>query len=129
MQQLKLIARQFSAFLGVGVVATLADYAVFFTIYHAFGIHAVLASLIGYIIGGSVSYGLTRRFVFASSRSHHAALWRFFSIVAAGFVLTGLSMSILVTHLALPPSPARILTYGIVLAFNFLAHRFFTFRH
>jgi putative flippase GtrA len=124
----KSITRQISAFLGVGAISTITDYLVFLIFYRLVEIDSVIAALIGYGAGGVVSYGLTRRFVFASSRSHQAALWRFFSIVAMGFLLTGLTMSVLVTHLDIPPGLARILTYGVVLTFNFLAHRFFTFR-
>ncbi|NBQ40805.1 MAG: hypothetical protein EBU34_13770 [Alphaproteobacteria bacterium] len=47
--------------------------------------------------------------------------------LAGGFLLTGYAMRIFVDGLQLAPIVARILTYGVVLVFNFLTHRFFTF--
>lgn len=128
LQSLKKITKQISAFLGVGVFATAFDYLVFLFAYRFIEIESVISALLGYVVGGVVSYRLTRRFVFESSRSHQEALWRFFSIVGLGFLLTGLSMRMLVIYFELPPSFARIITYGVVLIFNFFAHRLFTFR-
>ena len=49
------------------------------------------------------------------------------AVMAGGFLLTGYAMRIFVDGLLLAPIVARILTYGVVLVFNFLTHRFFTF--
>jgi putative flippase GtrA len=74
-----------------------------------------------------LSYVLSRRHVFKSARSHRAAALRFVGVMGMGFLLTGYTMRVFVDGLALAPVLARIFTYGVVLAFNFLAHRFFTF--
>ena len=47
--------------------------------------------------------------------------------MALGFLLTGGTMHLFVDGLSVAPPLARILTYAVVLAFNFVAHRFFTF--
>ncbi len=119
--------RQVLAFIGVGAVATAVDYAAFLAGFFVFGIDPILAALVGYAAGGVVSYGLTRKHVFKSERSHRSAVLRFMAVMAGGFLLTGYAMRLFVDGLQLAPIVARILTYGVVLVFNFLTHRFFTF--
>ena len=121
------LVRQLIAFIGVGAVAAVVDYATFLVVFALFGIDPTFAALIGYAVGGGVSYGLTRRHVFKSERSHRSAVMRFITVMAGGFLITGLAMRVLVDGFLLAPLVARILTYGVVLIFNFLTHRFFTF--
>jgi putative flippase GtrA len=102
--------RQFLAFIGVGAVATAVDYAVFFISFWLLSLDPVWAALIGYGAGGALSYALSRRHVFASERSHRAAVARFLGVMAGGFLLTGYAMRIFVDGLALAPLLARILT-------------------
>jgi putative flippase GtrA len=119
--------RQLIAFIGVGAVATAVDYAVFLCGFFIFGVDPIVAALAGYAVGGVISYGLSRKHVFKSERSHRSAALRFMAVMAGGFLLTGYAMRIFVDGLQLAPIVARILTYGVVLVFNFLTHRFFTF--
>jgi len=119
--------RQITAFIGVGAVATAVDYAVFLAFLFLFRLDPTVAALAGYAVGGGVSYGLTRKHVFKSERAHHSAVVRFMVVMAGGFLLTGSAMRLFVDGLGVVPMVARVLTYGVVLVFNFLAHRFFTF--
>lgn len=121
------LIRQLIAFIGVGAVATVVDYATFLVVFTLIGIDPTFAALVGYAVGGAISYSLTRRHVFKSERSHRSAVLRFIAVMAGGFVLTGFAMRVLVDGFLLAPLVARILTYGVVLVFNFLTHRFFTF--
>lgn len=121
------LIRQFIAFVGVGAVATAVDYAVFFVCFWGVGVAPVPAALGGYGAGGATSYFLTRSHVFRSRRAHHQALWRFMSVMVVGFLITFYAMRVFIEGYAIAPLTARILTYGVVLIFNFLAHRFFTF--
>jgi putative flippase GtrA len=121
------LIRQFAAFLGVGAVATILDYGVFFVGFWFLSIDPVVAALMGYAAGGALSYTLSRRHVFESTRSHRAAVMRFMGVMGMGFLLTGYAMRVFIDGLLLAPILARILTYGVVLVFNFVAHRFFTF--
>ena len=123
----KSLARQISAFIGVGAVATSVDYAAFLTLLHFVTVSPVSAALGGYALGGVTSYGLTRRHVFESARSHQSAGWRFGVVMAAGFFLTGVFMDVFSVYLGAPPIFARIMTTLTVMIFNFLAHRFWTF--
>ena len=119
--------RQISAFAGAGVFASLAHYSVLIGAVELFAIDAVLASLIGFIAGGLVSYVLNRRLTFNSTRSHAAAGWRFALVAFGGFLLTGTVMTLLVKHLSLPYLSAQILTTLIVMVFTFSAHKRWSF--
>jgi putative flippase GtrA len=121
------LIRQFTAFVGVGAVATALDYAVFFVALQFLGFDPVPAALMGYAAGGVLSYLLNRAHVFETERAHRAAVLRFLGVMGVGFLLTGYAMRVFTDGFSLAPLLARILTYGVVLVFNFVAHRFFTF--
>jgi putative flippase GtrA len=121
------LLRQFSAFAGVGLVATTIHYAVLIGLVEIAGLSAVAAALTGFGVGGAVSYGLSRRHVFRSERRHEEAIWRFGLVVAVSFGLTYLFMSLFVTIGGIPYLLAQAATTGIVMLWSFAAHRMWTF--
>ena len=124
---MRLIARQFSAFVVVGLVAAIAHYSVLIGLVEGRIMGPVAATLLGFIAGAAVSYLLNRRFSFTSERPHREAVWRFGVVSIVGFGLTGLIMGVLTGHFHAPYLPAQVLTTGIVLFWNFLANKFWTF--
>lgn len=122
------LARQFSAFVGVGAVAALVHYGLLIGLVEAGGLAPVPATLAGYGAGGLVSYALNRRLTYASERPHAEATWRFAAVAAVGFVLTGLFMQLFTGRLGTPYLPAQVVTTGLVLFWSFLANRIWTFR-
>lgn len=86
-----------------------------------------MPALIGYSAGGTVSYALNRRHVFRSTAPHEVAASRFAVVTAVGFGLTYLFMAFLVQRAKVPYLPAQVATTGIVLVWNFAAHRMWTF--
>lgn len=121
------LMRQLMTFAGVGVVATAVHYAVLIAFVEGVGLSAVTAALLGFAAGGTVSYCLNRRHTFETRRSHEAAIWRFASVAAVGFVLTYLLMSLLVDRGGFPYLIAQALTTCIVMLWGFAAHRAWTF--
>jgi putative flippase GtrA len=119
--------RQFSSFVAVSFIATGVHYALLIALVELAGISAVAAALIGFGAGGTVSYGLNRRHVFRSDRPHHAAASRFALVAAVGFGLTFLFMSLLVNAAGVPYLAAQVATTGIVMFWNFAAHKIWTF--
>jgi putative flippase GtrA len=122
------LLRQFSAFIGVGLVAALVHFGLLIGLVEGGGLPPVPATLAGYLAGGTVSYALNRRLTYASDRPHAEATWRFGVVAAVGFLLTGVLMQALTGWLGAPYLPAQVLTTGIVLFWSFLAHKLFTFR-
>lgn len=120
--------RQFSSFVAVGFIATGVHYALLIGLVEVFEIGAVPAALAGYSGGGIVSYLLNRRHVFRSNRPHEEAVTRFVIVAAVGFGLTYLFMLLLVQKARVPYVLAQMATTGIVLFWNFAAHKMWTFR-
>ncbi|HUB63548.1 MAG TPA: GtrA family protein [Methylocella sp.] len=119
--------RQFSSFVVVGFIATGVQFAVLIGLVEWVEFPAVAAALIGYGSGGLVSYGLSRRHVFRSNAPHHAAVARFTLVACVGFGLTYVFMSLLVKGAGVPYLPAQVVTTGIVMLWNFTAHKMWTF--
>ena len=124
---MRLIARQFSAFVVVGLIAAVAHYGTLIGLVEAKMMGPVPARLLGFVAGAAVSYVLNRRFAFDSDRPHREAMWRFGVVAVVGFILTGLIMAVLTGAFAAPYLPAQIFTTGVVLFWNFLANRYWTF--
>lgn len=122
------IARQFSAFFGVGIVAAVVHYGTLIALVEGAHTGPVAATLAGYVLGGIVSYALNRRFAFESDRPHSEATWRFAVVAGVGFVLTGFLMAGLNGRLGLPYLLAQVMTTGIVMLWSFAANRWWTFR-
>jgi putative flippase GtrA len=122
-----LLARQFTAFFGVGLVAAVAHYGLLVALVEGGGLHPVPATLAGYVAGGLVSYALNRRHTYTSRRPHREATWRFALVALVGFLLTWLFMYAFTIWLGAPYLPAQLVTTGIVMLWSFLAHRAWTF--
>ena len=121
------LSRQFASFSGVGVVAAVVHYGILIGLVEIGAADPVVATLIGYVAGGLVSYALNRRLTYASTRPHAEAGWRFAVVAAVGFMLTGFFMHALTRWVGAPYLPAQIATTGIVLFWSFLAHKMWTF--
>jgi putative flippase GtrA len=118
---------QVLAFAGVGVVAAVVHFGLLVGLVELAGWAAVPATLMGYVGGGLVSYGLNRRHTYRSDRPHGEAGWRFVVVAGVGFGLTWLSMALLHGRLGLQYVLAQVLTTGLVLVWSFLAHKLWTF--
>ncbi len=121
------LARQFSSFAGVGLIATSVHYCLLIGLVEAAHIAAPPAALAGSIIGAIVSYALNRRHTFRSRRPHWRAGGRFALVALGAAALTYLFMSLFVNVGWAPYLPAQIVTTGIVTLYTFLAHRIWTF--
>ncbi len=122
------LARQFSSFAAVGAIATGVHYALLIWLVEILAVPAVPAALAGFCAGGTVSYVLTRRHVFRSKRPHEEAITRFIIVAIIGFGLTYFFMSLLIQQARVPYLAAQMVTTGIVLIWNFAAHKMWTFR-
>lgn len=120
--------RQFSSFAAVGAIATCVHYALLIGLVEVLAVPAVPAALGGFCAGGAVSYVLNRRHVFHSERPHEEAILRFALVSLVGFGLTYVFMSAMVEAAGVPYLLAQAATTGIVLLWNFTAHKMWTFR-
>ncbi len=123
------LPRQLSTYALVGVVASLAHYAVLVALVELGAMHPVPAALTGYVVGGVVSYRLNRRHTFASERPHREAAWRFALVALVGFGLTYLLMRLFVERLGAPYLPAQLVTTILIMFVSFAINRLWTFAH
>lgn len=121
------LLRQFVAFAGVGVIAMVIHYSLLIGLVELATVAPVPAALAGYCAGGLASYWLNRSQTFMSDRPHVEAGWRFAVVMAVGFGLTLALMKLFVEALGAPYLPAQIVVTGVVLVWNFIAHKWWTF--
>lgn len=122
------LAKQFRRFVMVGLAATVGHYAVLIALVESGLATSVPATLAGYLVGGVISYLLSRRHAFSSDRPHREAVWRFVLVASVGFLLTGFLMSLLHIGWGLHYLVAQVIVTGTVMLWSFLANRFWTFR-
>ena len=127
-RRLGALARQVSAFFGVGIAAAIVHYGLLVSLVEGYRMEPVRATLVGYVGGGIVSYLLNRRHTYASDRPHREAGWRFALVALVGFAITWGLMHALTGILAAPYLPAQVLTTLVVMAWSFVAHKLWTFR-
>ena len=114
-------------FLGASGLATALQYALLVVLVELGDVSAVPASVAAYSGGSGLNYWLRRGFVFRSRARHRRAVPRYLVVAGVGLGLTGLMMRLGVHELGLPYPLAQVAATGVVLGWNFTAHRLWTF--
>ena len=125
---MSVLARQIIAFAGVGVAAAIVHYGLLIALVELAAWRPTMATLIGYIGGGIVSYILNRSLTYRSDRPHEEAGWRFAVVAGVGFVLTYGLMELLHGRAGVPYVLAQVMITGLVLIWSFFAHKLWSFR-
>lgn len=119
---------QFTFFLGAGVMATAAHYAVMVLLASGLGMGAVTAASVGYVVGAVVSYALNYRFVFRSTGSHGRTMLRFLGVVMLGFIVNRQIVSAGTEWLHVHYLPAQVVATGAVFLLNFILSKLWAFK-
>ena len=119
---------QFLCFALVGLVGTAAHFLVLYTLVSTVGFGPVAGSSLGFLAGALVNYWLNYQLTFRSSAKHRDALPKFLTVAAGGWLLNGALMAILLSQVDVHYLLLQGLVSGIVLLWNFLANRLWTFR-
>ena len=125
---MKKLGKEFIVFSFVGVIATSVQYITLFLLVELLHAQPVFSSSIGFVFGGIVSYFLNRKVTFRSDKKHHIAIIQFLCVASVAFWLNGILMAIGIHRLHLNYVVTQVITTGLVLFWNFLANRFWTFR-
>ncbi len=120
--------REMLHYLWVGVLATIAQYVLLIFCVEVIHTQAVLGSSLGYLLGGVVNYTLNRQHTFASKKMHRKAILQFTLVFIVAFFLNGTFLHAFQSFFNLPYLLAQIGTTALVLVWNYLAHKFWTFR-
>lgn len=124
---MKAITKQFSRFFIVGALSALIQFSILISLVEFLFIKPIWASTFGYIAGALVNYTLNHYFTFKSSLSHKKSLVRFTLNSLFGLFLNFLLMKIFLIYYVYILS--QILASGVILFWNFLIHRYWTFGH
>ena len=87
----------------------------------------VTASILGSLAGATVNYLLSHHWVFHSKQKYLETLSKFVAVGGLGLVLNAAIMYVLVTVASMHYLLAQVAATGIVLFWNFLGNRFWTF--
>jgi putative flippase GtrA len=120
--------QQFIVFAGVGGVATAAQYVVLIVSVEVAGIHPVLASTAGRVIGILTNYALSYAITFRSKASHLKALSKFLSLAAIGLCINWLIMAAGTSWLGLHYLATQVISTVLLLFFNYVVSRVWVFR-
>jgi len=115
-------------FISVGAIATIIQYVIFIVLIELFFVEAVMASAFGYGISSILNYLLNYHFTFSSNAKHRVAALKFTIVVIVGLSLNSIIMYILVNFFSCHYLFAQIITTGLVLIFNFVVHKYWTYR-
>jgi putative flippase GtrA len=121
------VFRQFLKFFCVGAVSTGLQYLILVVLVSIGDMRPVAASAVGYGLGACVGYWLNYYFTFGSRRAHAATLARFAAVAVAGLMLNSVIMAFANDVLEFHYLVAQVTATVMVLAWNFVANRFWTF--
>ena len=125
---------QFSSFLGVGIVATLVDWAIFYLLAGYLGIFYMLALALSYLASTVLNFFLNRHFTFENTcKKVHFQLGSFFSVAITGLVLNEVIVYSLIHYLFAANAgnlvmASRIIATVLVFIWNFILNKYITFR-
>lgn len=117
----------FGKFLMAGAAGAIVQYATLVAVVQLIGRYPVAGSAAGYLLGALVNYLLNYHLTFQSDRPHSQAISRFSAVVAVGLSLNSIFMAIFVHWLNIQYLVSQVLTTGLVLLWNFLAHAHWSF--
>ena len=122
---MKKFIKQGFKFLGVGIVSTVIDWAVFILIYAMIGFNHQVALVFAFISGAIVNFILNKKYTF-ENKSQSAYQPLLFLTIAASMLLFSLYLLDFFVKFV-DPVIGRIVVTGIVFFANFLLHKFITF--
>lgn len=123
------VVRQFVKFGIVGLSSTVIDWGIYLFLTRIFGIFYLMAKMLSFSVAVLNSYIWNRRWTFRSNDPQKLKQFiKFLTISLVGLVINSTIMYIAVEHLKLNDIYGLFLATAIVLSWNFLANKFYTFK-
>ncbi len=120
----------FLKYCAVGVLGTAIDVAVLWLLVHFGGLPVLTATTLSFIVSVINNFLLNKFWTFRNPSSNYRKLFIKFIIVSLGGLgLTNLCMWVLVHAAEIWYIWAKLMTSALVLVWNFLANKYWTFRH
>ncbi|MBS0355024.1 MAG: GtrA family protein [Proteobacteria bacterium] len=124
---MKMAVAQFGTFCLIGLVGTAGHFLTLYGLTSSGVSGPLAASAVGAVVGALINYSLNYSITFSSDRRHVETLPRFLALAGTGFGLNYLFMMLLL-GLSLHYLLAQTVASGLVLVFNFIGNRLWTFR-
>jgi len=120
---------QFLLFAGVGAIGTLGHYTTLIVLVQFWAVDPVFASSLGFVVGAIINYILNYHFTFQSDKRHAEALTKFLIVATIGAGINGFIMYIGVENTNINYLVVQIFATGVVLLWNFIVNKLWTFAH
>jgi len=125
---MKKLRNQFIKFTIVGTVNTLIDLTALYCFVEYLHINVILASVLSFLIAATNSFFFNKTWTFKnSSLKYRNQVLKFMIVSGIGLTLNTISMYVFVQLIGLWYMFSKVLTSGIVLIWNFLGNKFWTF--
>ena len=126
------LVKQFFRYIFTGGLALVVDFGLFALCLRVFGLHYLIANLIGLIAGLIINYIISVKWVFADckrnfgdARKIEFSIFSVIGVLGVGF--NQLLMLLLVGYGNFNEMLSKIVAAGIVLMYNFLARKYILF--
>lgn len=121
--------KTFTKYAMVGTVATAVDLGFLYVFVESFELQVVPASISSFLIANITSFFLNKFWTFESQSKNYRKLYiKFFSVSLVGIGITAIMMHLLPAILGIWYMFAKVLTSMIVVFWNFLANKLWTFK-
>lgn len=120
--------KQFVFYTAVGGIGTGGHYLTLVALVESGFLTAVLASVTGFTVGAIINYVLHYWFTFNSNKAHREAMGKFFTVAILGAIINTTLMHIGVNVIQMHYLVCQIISTGIVLVWNFILNKVWTFQ-
>jgi len=121
------ITHQAITFIIVGFVSTIISYSTFILCLHQFGLHYLVANVIGFCFSIGFNYQCNKRWTFKATKNSRY-FHRYLALYLTSLTLSSVLLRIFVEFCGIIPEIANILTIVITTAFNFSGAKFLVFK-
>ncbi len=122
---------QFFRYAFVGGWATVADWGVFYILTKPLRVHYLISGVAAFIVGLTVNFLLSKKFVFAAEKNKHSSSTEFvvYAIIGViGLIITEVIMYIMNNKLKLYFMIPKIIATAVVFVWNFAARKVVLYR-
>ena len=125
----KKVGIEFYKFIGVGIIATLINYGVFYVLLEFLEINYLLSSMIGFVSGVLCGYGFNRRWTFKVRKKQKGVeIVKYYGVYIFSLILSICFLKIVVSFIGLNPLLANVLSIGLTTMTNFVGLKTIVFK-
>ena len=112
----------------VSVVAAATDIGSFMLFHEHFGMHYITANTIAFILGLTVNYTLSVKFVFIGHARKSSTEFIAFAVIGLfGLLISHMTLLVTIDYIGFPPLAAKLTAVGCTFFWNFFARKILLF--